>query len=123
MERDEYQRLFATADKLWWFRGRWAALKKMLQQIRPDAGSTPSLILDAGCGPGANLRRLTEFGHVVGIDIFRQALDYSREKFQGKLVQGSVLALPFRNDCFDVVVSSDVLYHQWITDDVAALRE
>jgi SAM-dependent methyltransferase len=34
-----------------------------------------------------------------------------------------VLSLPFREASFDVVTSFDVLYHRWVEDDAAAVRE
>ena len=39
------------------------------------------------------------------------------------VVQGSVLALPFAERSFDGLVSFDVLYHAWVADDRAAMRE
>jgi SAM-dependent methyltransferase len=45
---------------------------KMLEQVRRFANSlpTPSRILDAGCGPGRDLARFADHGHVpVGVDL------------------------------------------------------
>jgi SAM-dependent methyltransferase len=38
-------------------------------------------------------------------------------------VRGSVLSLPFAEASFDLVTSFDVLYHRWVEDDAAAVRE
>lgn len=122
MERDEYQRLFATDDQLWWFRGRWQVLARALRKAFPDQ-SRPPLVLDAGCGTGANLLHLQRIAKPVGVDLSPDALAFAKERVPGKLVRGSVLVLPFREAAFDAVISNDVLYHQWVTDDVEALRE
>src|SRR5262249_38775639 len=39
------------------------------------------------------------------------------------VVRGDLGALPFRDGSFDCVTSFDVLYHQWVKDDAAAMRE
>ncbi|MGI8906603.1 MAG: class I SAM-dependent methyltransferase [Candidatus Sumerlaeaceae bacterium] len=122
MEREEYQRLFTTDDKLWWFRGRWGILEYALRSYRKSTGASP-VILDAGCGTGANLLQLAGIGRGVGIDLSADALNLTARRHPERLVRGSVLVLPFQDDAFDVVISNDVLYHQWVTDDIAALRE
>ena len=122
MERDEYQRLFATDDQLWWFRGRWDVLARTLRSAFAGVPTKP-LVLDAGCGTGANLVHLKQLARSVGIDVSSDALAFAKQRVAGQLVRGSVLVLPFRDAAFDAVISNDVLYHQWVTDDVAALKE
>jgi SAM-dependent methyltransferase len=122
MERDEYERLYATDDKLWWFHGRWQVLARAIRKHFAGSAGKP-LILDAGCGTGANLVHLNQLGRPVGIDLSPDALSFARKRVPERLVRGSVLVLPFLDNSFDCVISNDVLYHQWVTDDVAALRE
>ena len=74
-------------------------------------------ILDAGCGRGANIIRYAKQGaHLIGVDISEGALRESndwveKESVQDKvsLVQGDILNLPFTDNSFDVIISSDVL--------------
>jgi SAM-dependent methyltransferase len=76
-----------------------------------------SIILDAGCGCGANVIRYAKLGaRVIGIDIAERVLDRSREWMdeemisdRAALMRADVLAPPFRDGSFDIVLSSDVL--------------
>lgn len=69
-------------------------------------------ILDAGCGPGAALVYLSQFGDVTGVDISDEALKFAKKR--GRVIKADVAALPFRDKAFDVVVCFDVLYHRWV---------
>lgn len=69
-------------------------------------------ILDAGCGPGAALIYLSQFGDVTGVDISEEALRFA--KMRGKAKKGDISALPFEDATFDAVVCLDVLYHKWV---------
>lgn len=77
-------------------------------------------ILDAGCGPGAALIYLSQFGEVIGVDISEEALQFAKKR--GKVKKGDVSALPFEDETFDVVVCLDVLYHKWINVKKALLE-
>lgn len=56
------------------------------------------------------------------IDIHPLACSLSKQRGVN-VVQGSITALPFPDDCFDFVVSIDVLYHQAVNNDESALSE
>jgi len=118
VKRQEYDRMFEAEDRHWWYAGMRAI---SLALLRPQLRE-PARILDAGCGTGRNLVALGAFGAAFGVDLAPEAIDYCRERGV-RSVRGSVLALPFRADAFDLVTSFDVLYHRWVEDDrVAALE-
>jgi SAM-dependent methyltransferase len=87
----------------------------------PRAGRAP-LILDAGCGTGNNLLHLARFGRPVGVDLSEDALRFCRSRGV-TVARAELLALPFPADRFDCVTSLDVIYHRWVEDDAAAVRE
>jgi ubiquinone/menaquinone biosynthesis C-methylase UbiE len=71
------------------------------------------LILDAGCGTGANLEFLARYspddGRVIGTDLSHTALEFCRERGHDQLVEASIDSLPFSGDLFDLVTCFDVL--------------
>jgi ubiquinone/menaquinone biosynthesis C-methylase UbiE len=75
-------------------------------------------ILDLGCGLGRPSVHLAEKGfEVVGVDISKSALRMAnawvhREKLANvALICGSMTHLPFRDACFDTVISVSVIIH------------
>lgn len=119
MRRDEYERMFRRETSHWWYAGMREICEALL---RPAAGRSLR-ILDAGCGTGAGLVWLANYGEVTGLDLSGDALAFSRRRGAPRLVRGSVTTLPFRDGAFDLVTSFDVLYHRWVPDDSAALAE
>jgi SAM-dependent methyltransferase len=121
MERSEYEILAATEHTHWWHGGMRALVAALLD---PLYGARRDLrILDAGCGTGGNVRFLRRYGQVRGVDLAPEALEFGAPQTPGALARGSVLALPFADEQFDLVTSFDVLYHRGVPDEAAALRE
>lgn len=120
MNVEEYERMFAAEERQWWYAGMRSISAALLRPALPRP--TGLRLLDAGCGTGQNLRALAEHGRAVGVDLSPQALAFcARRGVTG--VRGNLLALPFVDHSFDVVTSFDVLYHAWVKDDLAAVRE
>jgi len=72
------------------------------------------LVLDAGCGHGRYLHAFRSLGaRVVGLDIGRGPEEVGIRPVgeDVSLVQGSVLAPPFRAGSFDLVFSDGVIHH------------
>lgn len=104
-----------------WFRGfRWFVTPLLRRALE---GATQVRILDCGCGTGANLTLLTEFGSAYGFDISATGLDIGRSLGRRGLVRASVTAAPFASESFDLVTSFDVLYALDHDDEQAALAE
>jgi SAM-dependent methyltransferase len=71
-------------------------------------------VLDAGCGSGDVVRYLTSKGYDArGIELSKTVLeDFASDLLKKGIVQqGSLTQLPFRDNEFDVVFSSEVLEH------------
>lgn len=87
-----------------------------------------SLVLDAGCGPGtvtSSLATLIHAGQVVGVDAAETAISKARAQptlpSNCKFEVADVTALPFDDNHFDVVYTSQVLVH--IPEAVKAITE
>jgi len=134
------QHTYAIMDEVegshWWFVGRRAILEGFLKHIvgrlasrlqaaDPESGpartGTPNIrILDVGCGTGANLEMLSQFGEPEGVDVSDDALEFCRRKGL-KVQKGLAETLPFADESFDLTTALDVVEH--LDDDIAGLKE
>jgi len=121
MEKIEYEKLFELEKNYWWN----SSLKDIIlkEQKKYFSKKKNLLFLDAGCGTGILSKELSETAKVVGADLSREALFYCRKRGLKNLINGTINSLPFKNNYFDAVFSIDVLYHKWIKNDEAALKE
>ena len=135
------QHTYAIMDEVegshWWFVGRRAILETFLRQIvnrfesrlqaassnvgPAKAGTQNAVrILDVGCGTGANLEMLSQFGEAEGVDVSDDALEFCRRKGL-KAQKGLAETLPYADETFDLTTALDVVEH--LDDDIAGLRE
>jgi len=122
MQQHTYAIMDRVEDKHWWFVGRRAILESFMRGIVAKIGARPSAIriLDVGCGTGANLEMLSQFGEAEGVDVSDDALEFCRGK--GLNVQkGLAEKLPYEDGAFDVTTALDVVEH--LDDDIAGLKE
>ena len=125
MQQHTYAIMDRVEDSHWWFVGRRAILETFLRGIvaKADAANNvpvPPRILDIGCGTGANLEMLAQFGSAEGVDVSDDALEFCRRK--GLTVQkGLAESLPYADGSFDITTALDVVEH--LDDDVAGLSE
>ncbi|MBI5035211.1 MAG: class I SAM-dependent methyltransferase [Chloroflexi bacterium] len=122
MRPDEYRVMFEIENAYWWYRGLRTLLKSLLKHhVRLD--SRHALILDAGCGTGANLKMLQDYGRAIGIDLSPDALRFCHRRgiAPDHAFAASVTDLPFVQKTFDLAVSFDVICN--IPDDVNAFAQ
>ena len=118
MNPAEYEIMYRLEERHWYFRGKRRIVRRLLQ---PHLGPRPLMILDAGCGTGGILAELGELGIVTALDPVHEAAGFCAGRGVERLVQGSVVQLPFPDGTFDLVTSLDVIEH--VEDDGAALEE
>ena len=104
-----------------WFRGFRAFVLPLVQSA--TAGRSNPLLLDCGCGTGANVEWLGGFGRAYGFDLSAAGLRIGREAGRRRLARASVAAIPFPGGAFDLVTSFDVLYALEDADERAAVAE
>ena len=119
MKPAEYRRMFEAEERQWWYAGQRAVA---LALFEPWASGRRLRLLDAGCGTGYNLLALARHGSTLGVDLSPDAIGFCRERGV-RALRGSVLRLPFADAAFDAVTSFDVIYHDWVHDDRAAVAE
>ena len=122
MQQHTYAIMNRVEDSHWWFVGRRLILESFLRQIHSALGARDSAlkILDVGCGTGANLEMLAQFGAAEGVDVSDSALEFCRAKGL-KTHKGLAEKLPFDDESFDLVTALDVVEH--LDDDAAGLKE
>ncbi len=119
MKSKLYSVFNSTEEIHWWFMGRRRIILSLIAGLlSPRNGYR---ILDVGCGTGATLKKLEEYGEAIGIDISEEAVRFSRQRGcrDVRLTGGD--EIPFPDQSFDCVVALDVIEH--IDDDGKALRD
>ena len=82
----------------------------------PEARVKGAVVLDAGCGSGQFTRLIGEHDAALAIgldvsDAVEEAFEFCRDQRNVQIVQGNVLAPPFKPGLFDIVWCSGVLHH------------
>jgi SAM-dependent methyltransferase len=109
MTPDEYRFLYELEERHWWFVGMRKVVASLLDGVLPDKRLQ---ILDAGCGTGLMLKWLRRYGReseVDGLDFDSHAIQYCALRGEKRLVQGSIAAIPWPGEFFDLVITLDVL--------------
>ena len=104
-----------------WFRGFRAFVRPLVADAME--GASGARILDCGCGTGANLVMLSEFGTPFGFDLSWDGLQFARAYGQPHIAHASITHIPFAAESFDLVTAFDVLYSLTEEQEAAALRE
>jgi len=123
MQQHTYAIMDGVEDTHWWFVGRRAILEGFLrpicEKLKVEKEGELS-ILDVGCGTGANIKMLSQFGEAEGVDVSDDALEFCRKKGL-KVEKGTAEELPFEDESFDLTTALDVIEH--LDDDISGLKE
>ncbi len=132
-----YEVMFDVEDKHWWFAGRRAIVFSQIEDAlganlgahaAPRAGFPPEAslskvthagpralpglrVLDIGCGCGATMDHLKQYGQPHGIDLSALPLRFSRQRGHQRTLRASATELPFDSESFDLVTALDVIEH------------
>ncbi len=121
MHPAQFQLHAEIEDRHWWFIARRQILSAVIEAVVPP--SRENLVIDVGCGTGANLANLAQRYECIGIDASYEAVRLARLRFgELRFVHG----LAPRDLAGDIerarlVLVSDVLEH--VSDDFALFSE
>jgi SAM-dependent methyltransferase len=105
---------------MWWYRALHCRIVEFVSAVQFGGA-----LLDAGCGTGGCLARIAAARpdlRLHGLEYDAGAARTARGKSNAAIAIGSVHAMPYPADTFDVLVSADVLCHARV-DPRAALAE
>jgi len=119
MKPEEYKTLYELESDYWYF----VALRNLISHSFKDKFKNALEILDAGCGTGALLENFANRGHMFGIDISGDALNYCKKRNLHNVAQATISDLPFKDNRFDLITSIDVICCLDENDELKAFRE
>ena len=119
MYEHEYDAMYRLEDSYWWYVARRALAVELLNE--EIVGREAPLILDVGCGTGANINDFARLTSTIGIDTSIDALHFCQSRGITAVALSPLEDLPFGCSSFDIVTALDVLEHT--DDDLHCLRE
>ena len=124
MRPEAYETLAGREERYWWHRARRSMAADLLRLHGLIDGGR---VVDLGCGVGGNLTMPAAASprSTVGVDLSPIALAHARARYpDARLVRADLnRPLPFADASIDAVTIFNVLYHQWIRDDVSILGD
>ena len=113
MDDEEIRRSAALEAHHWWYAGRRALVRRLVRDVPVGRA------LDVGTGSGGNTQTLAELGwDVTGLEWSETALQFAKARGLA-MVRGDARVLPFADQQFDLVMSTDVWEHVEEDHDVA----
>jgi SAM-dependent methyltransferase len=114
VDEDEIRKSAALEERHWWYAGRRALIRRLLRGI--PAGRA----LDVGAGSGGNSQVLAELGwDVTAVEASPAAAALARSRGL-RVVRADARLLPFTDEQFDLVMSTDMWEHVEEDGQVAA---
>lgn len=117
METREYELVRQVQSRHWWWLGREQIIETLIDRYLDT--SVKLEIADVGCGFGANISMLRQYGDVTGLELNTEAIDTVKSRWGG-----SVNTVKWRSPDpllmrFNFMLLADVLEH--IPDDKGAI--
>lgn len=81
MQSAQFQLHAEIEEKHWWFRARRRILSEIARAILP--ASRQSVVVDVGCGTGANIAALSAEYECIGLDASPEAVGYAKTRYPG----------------------------------------
>jgi SAM-dependent methyltransferase len=119
MDKNYYKKYYTLEREHWWFTARAKILMTHIRRIflhQKDLN-----ILNIGVATGYSSELLQQFGAVTSVEFDEDCYTFTRDVVKIPIQQGSILALDFPDNTFDLVCAFDVIEH--VEDDRLAVSE
>jgi SAM-dependent methyltransferase len=119
MNINMYRIFFDIQKKHWWFvTKKDIVLDTIDKHLSKHADAK---VLDIGCGSGLMLNALEKVGQTFGMDMSDDAINFSKEIFNGKVEKGFLPdQIPYAENFFDLITALDVIEH--VDQDIDSLK-
>ena len=105
MDEDEIRKSAQLEERHWWYAGRRALVRRLV------SGLPPGRALDVGCGSAGNTAVLRDLGwSATGLEYSPAAVVLAQARGLS-VIRGDARRLPFLDDSFDLVMSTDMWEH------------
>lgn len=118
MDKRYLSKYYSFEQNHWWFIVRE---KIIVDAIRKWVRGHHLTILNTGPASGKSSLMLQQFGNVMSLENDPDACSFLRDELGIPITQGSVTAIPYSNETFNLVCAFDVIEH--IEDDHRAVVE
>lgn len=120
MDYKTYEVEAKVEESHWWFVGRRALFKTIIESINLGINAN---ILDIGTSTGTNLRMLRDVGYtnVKGLDLNDEAISWCSNKGWGDVSKGDICNIPSDGNVYNLILATDIIEH--VDDDLQALKE
>src|SRR5919206_2915746 len=95
MQQHTYSIMYEVEGTHWWFVGRRRIIRYFVEEICRGFKDRRPRILDVGCGTGANLELLSQYGDAEGVDVSQEALAFCRARGLDRVRLGAGEELPY----------------------------
>jgi len=126
MNDNEFKLHAELEDTHWWFRvRREIIIDCFLRTLTPDSQKR---IVEIGCGTGGNLKELSRYYSVMGVDLSPEAVKYAVRRVNAPIELGDFRdVLRYDRQWIDGVLLADVLEHvkddkNFLEDIISALK-
>src|SRR4051812_41173877 len=122
MQSAQFQLHAQIEDRHWWFVARRQILRELARSVAPPLADGTTVVVDIGCGTGANLAAFADEYRCVGIDTSAEAIELAQRRFpEATFICGyAPLDVDRWLSAASVVLLTDVLEH--VADDRGLLE-
>jgi SAM-dependent methyltransferase len=123
MQSEQFQLHAQIEERHWWFVARRRILREIVRTISPPSPGRDSVIVDVGCGTGANLAAFSGEYRCVGVDTSAEGVALAQRRFpETTFIYGQAPRDVMRwMGSASVILLTDVLEH--VADDRRLLRD
>lgn len=119
MNAREYELMYQAEESHWWYRSLHELILHFVAAEHARRG--PMQIFDAGCGTGRLCQLMQPYGIVSGCDLSPEAIALAGQRGLTAISVQDLNHLQLEPNRYDLITCIDVLYHRWITDDIAVM--